>query len=447
MISIRVFTEWAAPTCHATKSCALANASDIMAGLERVAQLADTENIGAVVMTIDMSFDPRFSVENSICDAKPAFSGIKDAVDLVNSYGIPVVGGTGNRSSNGISPPVCLSDVISVGNTGDGSGSVAQDVPTNDSNWASFMDFWAPGNLITTAWPPNTTLDVSGTSVASPHVAAAYAALRSKAPTSGIDYFTARLASSGVDVTKGVVTKRRIDVGEACQEMELVAFDGKIFLEGPFDTGTKLMDPGAAFTSAVPLTQPFSAPEYAGSDLELVGDDALPSLPADATDWVAVSLRTGTASGTEVARRPAILKNNGDIVDIRGGNVGFLGVTPGSYYVVVDHQNHVSVISSSPVNFASGTGTWDFTDAANKALGTDPMKNLGVSPALFGMYAGDANLDKRATALDFNRFLEGLAAGASGYLVVDFNMDGVLGVTDFNLYVTNEQAGAAGAVP
>ena len=63
-----------------------------------------------------------------------------------------------------------------------------------------------------------------------------------------------------------------------------------------------------------------------------------------------VQLRTGTAASTAVATRAAFLMSDGSIHDIDGSNhVNFIGLSTGSYYIVVIHRNHLAVMSHNPV--------------------------------------------------------------------------------------------------
>jgi hypothetical protein len=49
-----------------------------------------------------------------------------------------------------------------------------------------------------------------------------------------------------------------------------------------------------------------------------------------------------------VARRAVFLKNDGSVVDLDGASpVEFDDTPKGSYYVVIYHRNHLSIMSSS----------------------------------------------------------------------------------------------------
>ena len=100
--------------------------------------------------------------------------------------------------------------------------------------------------------------------------------------------------------------------------------------------------------------------------------------------------------------------------------VDFFGVSNGSYYIVVEHRNHLSVISSSAVTLPT-TSVCDFT-ASGTAYGTNAEAVL--SGGKLGMYAGDANGDGQITGSDFNIFNPKFTSAASGYETSDWNLDG-----------------------
>jgi hypothetical protein len=477
IVAIRVLTKYE-NTCLQTegdgdlvweRGCPLINASDLMAAIEYVAELSETVNIAALNMSLDIQGTPGApSSQTSECDGIAYLSGIKDAVDVTNSYGIPATAASGNQDQrNRISPPACLSNVISVGYTQDGSSffrngtlyTTKVDSIGHEPNRASFLDFWAPGEWITSAWP-NDPLETErterGTSLASPQVAAAFAALRSKGGARGIDYYRSLLESNGVMVTDNkvsdppkpleptLITKPRIDVGAACLAMSVVEVDLKVFLEGPY-IGGGMMAPGAILLDSLPTKQPFGNPEYAGTVLEHQSTDAVPGFPSDIVDWVELELRTGNDPETAVAKRPALLLTDGSVVDFDGMSpVRFLGVDSVRYKVVVRHRNHGDVISANKIGTSDGIGSWDFTTGMDKAYGNNPMKQIG---SVFVMFGGDMNIDAMVTASDFNSWLAETKAASAGYLSADIDLDGQVTASDFNIWLENTKAILSSQVP
>lgn len=468
IISIRVFTR-ADTTMAACDGniwkfgCAWVYASDLMKGIERVAELADSVKIAAINISVDMTATegaPGFGTGFSTpCDGIAGLSGIKDAIDLTNSYGIPSVAATGNQNnSNRINPPACLTNTISVGYTQDGSLHVRNDGPHptvqdaigHDTNSDDFLDFWAPGEWITTAWPDNSSSTERGSSVAAPQVSAALAALRSKVGTRGLGYYKNLLIDTGFPVTDtrpaNDFTKPRIDVGAACLAMSAVEVTAAVLLEGPY-AGGGMMSIGAILQDSLPNHQPFGDPEYDGTVLEYDSTDAVPSLPPDVVDWVELELRTATDASSTVAKRPALLLTDGSVVDYDGVSpVRFLGVDSLRYYLVVRHRNHGDVMSASKLNTGDGVGSWNFTTAMSKAYttGPDPMKEVD---SRFVMFGGDINIDAQITASDFNEWLVQTKAVLEGYRSGDITLDGQVTTADFNIWLPNTKAVRTSQVP
>ena len=86
-------------------------------------------------------------------------------------------------------------------------------------------------------------------------------------------------------------------------------------------------------------------------------------------DWVFIELRSGTNSATVVDSRPAFVQRDGDIVDTDGiSPVLFKSATPGSYFIVVKHRNHLGVMSGTPVTMTSTATVIDFRSASTNVF-------------------------------------------------------------------------------
>jgi hypothetical protein len=203
--------------------------------------------------------------------------------------------------------------------------------------------------------------------------------------------------------------------------------------------------PGA-FRSVVPLEQPYSDPAYDATYLDYDGADSVLAWPADAIDWMLISLRTGTGPETEVSgsEKAVILLSDGSIVDTDSDSVALSVDSLGSYYVVLRHRNHLSVMSSAAVDFSS-IGNWDFTTASSQAYGSSPMKE--VESGVWAMFGGEATTDDLNNTSDFSAWLVDTKAIATGYLNTDFDLDGQATTSDFSLWLTNTKSIAASQVP
>ena len=205
-----------------------------------------------------------------------------------------------------------------------------------------------------------------------------------------------------------------------------ISVKSKIFLQGPFNSN--LMNTNLSQNSLLPNTQPFNTSPWNYNGNESLGSGSTSSF----VDWVLVELRNSSNPTQVVARKAAILKNDGSLLNT-DGNVGlpFSNLQAGSYYIAVFHRNHLAVMSTAPVQLSANTPTYDFTTGMNKAYGQNPMKEL--TPGKYGMYAGDGNSNGGITISDRNE-VWAPQNGSMGYLKGDFNLDGGVTATDVNLY-------------
>jgi hypothetical protein len=114
---------------------------------------------------------------------------------------------------------------------------------------------------------------------------------------------------------------------------EGVSVATKIYLEGPYTSSSAM---STTLTGSIPLTSPYS------EDPRTVS-----SIPSNAVDWVIVQLRDQTTPATVISSRSAFIKNDGNIIDDAGNNGSGVPASPGDYYIVVNHRNHLGVMSST----------------------------------------------------------------------------------------------------
>jgi subtilisin family serine protease len=192
----------------------LSYTSDQIRGLERVYALRGEHNIAAVNMSLGGG---QYS---GTCDSSN--TAIKGAIDNLRSVGIATVIASGNNGYlNAISAPACVSSAISVGATCDKSDAGHCVTGVNGvagySNIAAFMSLLAPGSYINSSVPGGVYANWSGTSMATPHVAGAWAVLKQALPTLSVSSALNHLRSTGMQVSDtrsgGSVTGlRRIDL-------------------------------------------------------------------------------------------------------------------------------------------------------------------------------------------------------------------------------------------
>lgn len=311
-ITIQVFSRIdSASECGAATPCVLSWTSDEISALNRVYSLRTSYNIAAVNMSLGGSS------YTSTCDY--VSSSMKSAIDLLRSAGIATVIAAGNGgNNNAISFPGCISSAISVGST------TKSDQLSSFTNLASFLGLLAPGSSIYSSIPGGGYTYMSGTSMATPHVAGTWAIMRQRSPTATVSQILATLQNTGaqiVDSLSGLTYRRiQVDSGVNALPVAMLAMDA----------------PGAAAS----VTQPFTVSGWAidptapsGTGIDRVDVYLFPSGSGTAA--------VGTAS-TYGTYRPDVASVYGSPFTYSGYQATLQGVSPGSYDVVAFGHSTVS---------------------------------------------------------------------------------------------------------
>ena len=168
-----------------------ASESTVLQGLEHVAGLAASLPIAAVNVSITFSAAPQAGP----CNA--ALPAVAAAVDHLAGAGVMTVAASGNDgSASGISFPACLADIVSVGSVDRAAGATVEKV-SSYSNTGPNLDLLAPGSAIRSSVPGGGSADMSGTSMATPHVSGAVALYRACRPATPLSQVARVLRSSG----------------------------------------------------------------------------------------------------------------------------------------------------------------------------------------------------------------------------------------------------------
>jgi len=214
------------------------------------------------------------------------------------------------------------------------------------------------------------------------------------------------------------------------------------FSENPF-SGDIYSPPGQSYNIAPWNYAGTEGMNYDSGGMSASADAGYPSM---VVDWVLVSLRTDPEDGSEaLCQRAGLLHSDGHIEFLANADCCSLDPLQ-SYYIVIEHRNHLIIMSATAISIVNGTITYDFRD--KQSYLSDPFSSgifnaqKEVLPGVFAMYAGNgdqtsvAEEDTDITAADYTKWLNNGPENRT-YNLVDYNMDGDVSALDFNLWQTN----------
>ena len=176
IIAVQVFTLFdSVAICGHEFGCVASYTSNQLQGLERVYELRNSYDIASVNMSLGSG------QESGYCNG----SALESIITNLASAGIATVIAAGNDDFvTEVASPACIESAITVGSTND------DDTIASYSNIGPQIDLLAPGTTIYSAIPGGGFENKSGTSMAAPQIAGAWAILKELAPNSGVDTIT-----------------------------------------------------------------------------------------------------------------------------------------------------------------------------------------------------------------------------------------------------------------
>ena len=214
--------------------CLFASESTVIHALEHVLSLY---NDGIVIASANLSLGG--GSFTTPCDEDDPI--MTEAINNLREVGIASVIASGNEGTKGaMASPACISSAISVGATcnmkhdeTDPRYHIPYDIycPGGTdtvalfSDSATFLDLLAPGMWVLSTIPSGGTAYAGGTSQAAPHVAGAWAVLKSIKPDLTVDQVLAILEQTGVPIVdeQNNLTKPRIQLDKAAQAVKALA--------------------------------------------------------------------------------------------------------------------------------------------------------------------------------------------------------------------------------
>jgi len=201
-----------------------------------------------------------------------------------------------------------------------------------------------------------------------------------------------------------------------------VRVETKLFLEGPYSTVSGEMSTALCNDGLIPSTAPYS------------NDPRTAGVPSDIVDWVLVSLRV-TPDGAAVARKSAFLRKDGCVVGDDGSTPYItLNAAEGDYYIVIEHRNHLAVMSKTAQALLSASSVlYDFTAEGTQYFLTDgatpDMAAKQMSDNSWALFSGDIDQNGFITAADMNLGWRP-DNGTYGYKASDVNLDTFINAHD-----------------
>lgn len=219
---------------------------------------------------------------------------------------------------------------------------------------------------------------------------------------------------------------------------EALATDGQaevdVFLGGGYQ-GSGLMTDALRENNLLPTQEPFTGLGFTqkgfGGGETVAPGVFTPAGPNAIVDWVLVEVREAGDYNNIIATRSGLLQRDGDIVDTDGVSpLRLAGLPPTSYYISIQHRNHLGVMTATPLDFSTGNVEFSFLVDPDQAFGSsNGVADLG--DGFYGLISGDFDRNGQVQITDASGLTQTL--GSPGYQQGDLDLNGQVQNIDLQL--------------
>ncbi len=322
-------------------------------------------------------------------------SALQSAIQRFQSAGGIFVAAAGNEAANNAAVPSYpanypLTNVISV------AASTAVDALASFSNYGTNVDIAAPGNSILSTIPGNRYTRFSGTSMAAPHVAGAFALLWGQKSTLTAAQLIDAVMKNTDNVLRTSTIHGRLNVGKAAASLAgQTAPDSS----GPAVTASVWNSTGASLSSVdITFGEPINSATLNAAAVGLTGPDgaiAVSSITSLATGGT--RFRVSFPAQTKVGTYQLVLQPS--ITDVAGNRMdqdadGQAGETPADQFRTTTTIEAIRTFATmGPVTIADATRTRSTTTTiAINVTEAITIRDLNVDLSLDHTYVSDLRI-------------------------------------------------------